>query len=160
MFRQSCFIRRNTNALQERLKELGYGIRQCCNFEGAVWLNTYISEKRNDVHGVGFEGEEIDLMGYDTIEKRIQFFLDENEKSVNKSIDCGTDDELFLAIAALRDDNDYMQWFVCDREYLTYEMKEHKVGDFVLFDGKKAKLSKVLPLWHKATVQELIEHFK
>ncbi len=30
------------------------------------------------------------------------------------SVDCGTNEELFLAIAALRDDSNYMQWFIAD----------------------------------------------
>ena len=144
MFTQECFIRKNTKELQQKLKNLGYSICKCYNYDNAVWLKTYISNKegRYEVHGVGYDSDEINLMGYDTIEKRLNFFLDENEKCENKCIDCGTNEELFLAIAALRDNNDYMQWFVCNEDYITYAMKDHKKGEFVLFQDKKASINK------------------
>ena len=74
------------------------------------------------------------------------------------SIDCGTNEELFLAIAALRDDNDYMQfftngiiWFLCDAQ---------RVENSNLYDKEyKIQIKKGCD-YHKATVEELIEHFK
>lgn len=61
-------------------------------------------------------------------------------------VDCTDNDTLFFAIAALRDDTDFMQWFV---------------------DGDEWKLSETdamyqpsyLDDYHKATVKELVEHF-
>jgi len=66
-------------------------------------------------------------------------------------IDCETNDELFLAIAALRDDTDKNQWFV------------DKFGNWSLSVHEKVIMTneiKALIGVHKATVQELIEHFK
>ena len=71
-------------------------------------------------------------------------------------IDCGTNEELFLAIAALRDDTDKYQWFVnekmefvfCNQSELkhvidnSYDWCDYSVSDF-----------------HKATVEELTNHF-
>lgn len=63
-------------------------------------------------------------------------------------INCGTNEELFLAIAALRDDSDEEQWFNNNKKW--------------------RKLSKNIP-WpqdsftlecHKATIKELINHFQ
>ena len=62
-------------------------------------------------------------------------------------IDCGTNDELFLAIASLRDDTDNMQWFTDGNGYW-----QQCIGSFKFPSLAKEKL-------HKATVQELIEHF-
>lgn len=77
----------------------------------------------------------------------------------SRSIDCGTNEELFLAIAALRDDTNYMQWFVCTSDYKEFDGKEWKVGDFDL-NTCPDDFDNILPHWRKATVNELIEHFK
>ena len=75
----------------------------------------------------------------------------------NSWIDCGTNEELFLAIAALLDDTDKNQWFV------------HKDGNFIFCDQNELKnvidnsdeyMDYCVADFHKATVQELIEHFK
>lgn len=62
-------------------------------------------------------------------------------------IDCGTNEELFLAIAALRDDTDKYQWFI------------PPAGAWVYNKGYESILEVSLK-WRKATVNELIEHFK
>lgn len=62
-------------------------------------------------------------------------------------IDCGTNEELFLAIAALRDNTDKFQWFISPEGIWVY----NKDNDSILEVSLK---------WRKATVDELIEHFK
>lgn len=62
----------------------------------------------------------------------------------NGGIDCGDNENLFLAIAALRDDSDYMQWFKDDNNFIQSMINVY-IGN---------------PSYHKATVPELIEHFK
>lgn len=75
------------------------------------------------------------------------------------SIDCGTNEELFLAIAALKDDTDNNQLFTNGK------------GDWGIYrDGSDGGLFGMdfygvpndfnLSYYHKATVDELIEHFK
>ena len=70
-------------------------------------------------------------------------------KSLNdcNGIDCGTNEELFLALAALRDDTDKFQWFISPEGIWVY----NKDNDSILEVSIK---------WRKATVDELIEHFK
>lgn len=74
-------------------------------------------------------------------------------------VDCGTNEELFLAIAALRDDTDNNQLFTNGK------------GDWGIYrDGSDGCLSGMdfygmpndfkIDNYHKATVDELIEHFK
>ena len=69
-------------------------------------------------------------------------------------IDCGEYEELFLAIAALRDDSDKFQyftngvfWIKCSQLELKHEL-DNNYEEFCVAD------------FHKATVEELIEHFK
>lgn len=81
------------------------------------------------------------------------------DEEIEGAIDCGTNEELFLAIAALRDDTDKNQWFVMDSE--VYQ-DIHKGEWFKASDisGKYHVGTKIDSIYcHKATVQELIEHF-
>ena len=63
--------------------------------------------------------------------------------------DCGTNEELFLALAALRDDTDKNQYCI-DSE-----------GNWFLYNKTYIRLlSKTDINWYKATVKEIIEYFK
>lgn len=68
----------------------------------------------------------------------------------DEGIDCGTDVELFKALAAMNDVNDHYQWFVAtlkpERLALNNSMDDNR-----LFAE---------PLFRKATAEEIIEHFK
>lgn len=89
-------------------------------------------------------------------------------KEIDGLIDCGTNEELFLAIAALRDDSNYMQWFIAD------SILSVSYGDSIGNDHYFTELKGIMFFWdenwdnatiisgryHKATVNELIEHFK
>lgn len=83
-------------------------------------------------------------------------------------IDCGTNEELFLAIAALRDDSNYMQWFIADSILsVSYDdsigndhyFTEPK-GIMFFWDENWDNATIISGRYHKATVDELIEHFK
>jgi hypothetical protein len=141
MFTTPCFIRKNTPELRKRLEELGYKpsypIYQypevfkhiaVCNFFGSKYYG--VSDDEVSHHG------EIK----DAIKNR-------------GMIDCGTNEDLFLALAALRDDKPDYQWFVWDDE----NDKGDKFKQYI--PGKPWQ-----DWWwfevHKATVEELIDHFK
>ena len=151
-FTTRCFIRKNSKELQERLADIGYIICRCANFTNAEWINTL--PINGTVHGKGYFYAEMELPDW-TVEKELTRFVIDNPSS----IDCGENEELFLAIAALRDDSDIYQWFIIDIEaYLNI-----RVGDwFIATDriGGKHVGTQIEPLYcHKATVEELIEHF-
>lgn len=135
-FTTQCFIRKNTANIRNRLKELGY---YCNPYLG--WHNLFTC-----VFGVN---SVYSLDDYDT----------NGLKEIYGLIDCGTNEELFLAIAALRDDTDNNQLFTNGK------------GDWGIYrDGSDGGLSGMdfygmpndfnLSYYHKATVDELIEHFK
>lgn len=131
-FTTPCFIRKNTQELRRGLKELGYfnNSPQWTNNCSIIWAYQY------------------PMKGFDTPNYVIadSFDLPFNKHSAlcGKFIDCGTNEELFLAIAALRNDTDKYQWFTDGDLWF-------KCGDEVRNEGRKI---------HKATVNELIEHFK
>ena len=130
MFTQKCFIRKNTSSLFKRLEQIG------------------------GRSGVAFQHEK-----YNTLSASPDFFRcvrdDSTELLINDGyIDCGTNEELFLSIAALCDDSDKFQyftngvfWIKCSQLELKHEL-DNNYEEFCVAD------------FHKATVQELIEHFK
>lgn len=137
MFTTPCFIRKNTPELMQKLWELGYHIYPTCR--GIDIINPYIFAHR---------------WYY------AQSPIGRIEEKKLKWIDCGENEDLFLAIAALRDDSDYMQWF-CDeifagsRRFALCKQNSWKEYFTHITDGDCGSYKE----WHKATVEELIEHF-
>lgn len=146
-FTTACFIRKNTPELRSKLKELGYDICCCTGFKDACWLTTFLFDKEHSVHGIGYLDEVEPL----PLEKRLQCFLEDNARSEHPVIDCGENEQMFLALAALRDDSDYMQWFTDGEKW--YQNKQNNIE--VIRYGAGSPIN-----FHKATVKELIEHFK
>ena len=76
-------------------------------------------------------------------------------------MDCGDNEDLFFALATLRDDTDINQWFIynsmdCIIEKLRtidwFVCDENRIEDFACYDSSYLNC-------HKATVEEIIEHF-
>ena len=150
MFTTKCFIRKNTPELRDKLKKLGYRVCICCEFKDNIWLNNFLTIKNDpSIHGIGVWDIE------DSQEEALNLYITENASSLNPAIDCGDNEELFLALAALRDDTDKDQYFICDKvsftlgktyypdDYLYYQYDE-------FFDKQN---------WHKATVEELVKFY-
>ena len=129
-FTQPCFIRKNTPELKKKLEGFGYIMGESLNTNKSKGL---ICTKYRKVFNIICNA---DISKYDT--------------------DCGTNEELFLALAALRDDTDKNQYFICDKVSVTLG-KTYDPDDYIyyqydeFFDKQN---------WHKATVEEIIEHFK
>ena len=140
-FTTPCFIRKNTQELRRGLEELGYSkdypewTVDC----SIIWAYQY------------------PMKGFDTpvyvIADSFDIPFDKHSALCGKFIDCGTNEELFLAIAALRDDTDKNQWFTDGDLWF-------KCGDEVCNETIEYYLNKYGRKIHKATVNELIEHFK
>ena len=135
MFTTPCFIRKNTKELRDKLIELGY------NRGTDKW---HINDNRK------LFAYQYHMKRFDTPYFVVGDSLDLTEDGLlkNKFIDCGENEDLFLAIATLRDDSDFGQLFV---------MKD---GRFELGIISKVPLGDEFGVDHKATVEELIEHFK
>jgi hypothetical protein len=137
MFTQSCFIRKNTPELRKKLEDLGY------------YKSDFGSDFNNSIATTVFN-EYKSL--YTCI--REQSFDDTNPHTtwgLKFRIDCGTNEELFLALAALSDDDDYMQWFTDGEKW--YQNRQNDIE--VIRYGAGSPIN-----FHKATVEEIIEHFK
>ena len=144
--KQSCCIHKNSKILREKLKKLGY------------LDNTCFTSFDNFLYTLGDN--------YYTCKNYQKFIsLRSTEFIQNECVDCGTNEELFLAIAALSDDTNEHQWFtdgshdiwvVYDSNEMVYDsdkMTYDRYKDCYVFDWYEEDA-------HKATVEELIEHFE
>jgi hypothetical protein len=148
-FTTAAFIRKNTPELRKKLEELGY-IKNSpkwtddCNI---IWAYQYSEEK-----------------GFDTphyvIANAFDIPFDKHSRLCGKFIDCGTNENLFLAIAALRDDTDNNQMFINGKGDwgICRDNTEYGGLSGIDFYGMPNDLN--VDNYHKATVEELIEHFK
>lgn len=146
VFIQPCFIRKNTPELRKKLEGLGYKPFGSVKYEWDTGCGLSTDNRLG-------EFESFDNNSLENIIK-CEF------PDYDDSIDCGTNEELFLALAALRDDCDYMQWFICKEEYLGNGLRVVPVGEWQLNVTKDKLTYGLNKLWRKATVEEIIEHFK
>lgn len=136
-FIQPAFIRKNTPELRKKLEELGYAIMY--GYDTGFIIT-------NPEFGVAFlpVGPKVEV----------------DEDSNREYIDCGTNEDLFLAIAALKEDTDVNQWFVMDVEVYNDIPINTWFKATSIEDGKHIG-TQIYPMYcHKATVSELIEYFK
>ena len=140
-FTTPCFIRKNTPELRKKLEELGYVKNSPIWTDNCSIIRAY----------------QYPVKGFDTpnyvIANSFDIPFDKHSLLCGEFIDCGTNEELFLAIAALRDDTDKNQWFTDGDLWF-------KCGDGVCNETIEYYFNKYGRKIHKATVEELIEHFK
>ena len=138
-FIQSCFIRKNTPELRKKLEELGYK------------YNGRDTESWGASALYCFDGKYYEV--YPAKPSRY-----------HSIVDCGTNEELFLALAALRDDTNKNQWFIAQG---TIWVKDYN-GEIITYydEGELFLWNEYLFIednpsdFRKATVEEIIEHFK
>lgn len=139
MFIQPCFIRKNTPELINKLINLGY-IK-------ALFDEEYT---KSETYGLIVDQGDIAPLEHGIQEMELMFTYN--------FVDCGDNEELFIALAAMRDDIPNFQWFLW----------EHNDGEYHPEDNDSWK--QYIPGEHwqewwwfevrKATVEELIKHFK
>lgn len=139
MFTQKCFIRKNSKELQDKVYRLG-GRSGTCLLESE--FNTLLAVGHDFFRCYDDEWGNSDSL--------IEGFY----------IDCGTNEELFLALAALKDDSDENQWFVYPKENHWFKCYDNNIEE--VRNEPSTRMS-CQAAWfyesHKATVEELIEHF-
>ena len=123
VFIQQCFIRKNTPELRDKLEEIGRKLLFSAKHGYRKELFT-------------MKGERGLVQAYNGL------------ASTKNIIDCGTNEEMFLALAALRDDTDRNQWFVKDVSGVWERSESEIPSKYMQLNG------------HKATAEEIVEHFK
>lgn len=143
MFTNSCFIRKNTPELREKLKYLGYDISLIKESSECI-ATSYVNEK-----AIGISEDSFD----DT--------NPHHTWNCAGRIDCKDNEKLFLALAALQDDTDIDQWFVYPKEDKWF------ICDYSDIETERNSPSTRMSCqaaWfyksHKATANELIKHFQ
>ena len=155
-FIQPCFIRVVNEDILDKLRDLGY-------FDMTGGIQT------SEVKTITWAGNCcFGITGFELNDKRY--------------IDCGTNIDLFIALASLRNDTDYEQWFKIPKtkivklpgyfgqiigmdgnmqeligwEYIKYDKKDNNISEKINF--MKSCGEKYLP--SKLTINEIIEYFK
>ena len=150
MFIQPCFIRKNTPELRKRLENSGYLP------PSKMWYDKNFA---------------ICTILRDNVGEYIVFKIDDDFENVIKPsypyIDCGTNEELFFALAALRDDSDKEQWFITYKSshpYMSYAAilcREDKWEDEYIKETQQHNFIDTKPEdYHKANVKEIIRIYK
>lgn len=151
-FTTPCFIRKNTEELRKKLEELGYNLLN----SGDTTLDAHNYDGKGSHKNIE-EGRAI-ITSYGNLYGVI-YNVDAAPRKKGRS-DCGTNEELFLAIASLRDDTDKYQWFIMDVEIYVYIPKGTWFQSTDRNGGRHVGTQIESLYCHKATVEELIKHFK
>ena len=147
-FIQPCFIRKNTPELRKKLEELG------------VIYDGYYGQN-NDFIVVDYGPYNNKYDTVNTLPSNVSYHTYDGYKTFDY-MDCGDNEDLFFALATLRDETDVNQWFVfnsmdCIIEKLRtidwFICDENRIEDCTYYDSLYLNC-------HKATVEEIIEHFK
>jgi hypothetical protein len=149
-FTTPCFVRvkdvEKRKELAEWLKGIGYYVCSCCLFDGWNTLHCRGIDRLKiayEVHGICDYDEETRYS--------IDQFKAEIAESCYPSYDCGTNIALFKALAAMNDENDYMQLFINKSNRYRWVLCNAQR----LFDAVAKECD-----WRKATAAEIVEHFK
>lgn len=144
MFTTPCFIRKNNKALRDRLSKMGY-----YPFYGTDDEEDYCNLSK----GLGVNHKPWGAPSFFSIHNPDYFIS-------CGWIDCGDNEDLFFALASLRNDTDKGQWFIMDIDIYTHIGK----GDWFMatdINGKYHVGTKIEPCYcHKASVEELKKHFR
>lgn len=109
MFLQSAFIRKNTPELRTALEALGYKA-SFGNINNDSIATSSITNTYSCISMSIFDNENPHI----------------NWKANGKRIDCGDNEDLFLALAALRNDKPDYQWFLWEHNDGEYHPEENE----------------------------------
>lgn len=132
MFTTPCIIRKNTPELRQKLEDLGY---TNCIIEDEKYLFTS--------HGI-----------FDCISSCTAY----EDMVRNGLVDCGDNELLFIALAAIRDDTDKDQLFTNGIDWAWFRDDTDK-GGLAGFDFYYLQRDMDTPM-HKATKEEILNCFQ
>lgn len=123
MFTEICFINKNTEELRDKLVKLGYKYAQS------------IVKNRNEMLFIN--------QGY--FSNNFPY----SASIIAEAIGCQGNEELFLDLAALRDDSDYMQYFIAAESDKPMLCTKENIEDHTVWHE----------LYRKMTAEELVDYF-
>lgn len=145
MFTHECFIRRTDDEIIKRLEDIGH-----------YWFSKpYDRYDAIAVINVSYNKGAKAFLDKPYLQVR----LDATERYLSdRSIDCGDNIDLFIAVAAIRDDSPYKQYFIYNIDTMnikkdTWVLCEH---DDQIYMDKLVNMDII----RKASVDELFEHLK
>ena len=144
MFITPCFIRKNTPELINKLIDLGY--------VKALFDEEYT---KSEAYGLIVDQGDIAPLEHGIQEMELMFTYN--------FVDCGTNEDLFFALAALRDDTNENQWFIAqrtmwDENYNGEITVYYEEGEWLMWDYYSF-MEDMPSDFRKATVEEIIAHF-
>lgn len=127
-------------------------------FEIPCFVQIEDKDKRKDVynylHEIGYKKSDRNCWELNKIIIARITHIQTSMGFMNRSfIDCGTNIPMFKALAALRDDSDYMQWFTDDYRLEWVRCNIDEPFECCIYPADVCD-------WHKATPAEIVEHFK
>lgn len=145
MFTHECFIRRTDEEIIKRLEDIGH-----------YWFPKPY-DRYDAIAVINVSYNKCERVNLD--KPYLQLRLDVTEDYLSKrAIDCGDNIDLFIAVAAIRDDSPYKQYFIYNIDTMnikkdTWSLCEH---------NDQITINNLIDIGviRKASVSELIEHFK
>lgn len=140
MFTQVCFIRKSTESIRTGLLALGYNIEKVKVVDD------------NKGYGVATSG-----VTSSAITIKESSFDDTNPYrtwNCSRRIDCGDNERLFFALAALQDDSDRLQFFTNGKKFILCNRNSWSDKLPVLRAGGWSE--EELLKFHKATTEEIL----
>lgn len=120
MFTHSCYIKKNSKSIRNKLKEIGYKenpYKSVNNDEQWIYCNSQYFSIESPLVIKSIEGYE-------------------------ETINCEDNENLFYAIAALREDTDKYQWFT---DGTLWEMSTDDLpSKYMQLEGHKATLKEII----------------
>ena len=120
-------------------------------FTTPCFIRKNTQELRKKLEELGYKM--LSPIEYDNLECSDNWVNDIKSLNDCNGINCGFNEELFLAIAALRDDTDKCQWFTDGDKWIL--CPKTKSSTYWVYNDIDVNTDTI----HKATVDELIKHF-
>lgn len=88
----NCIVLKTVSPqILDKLRESGLTVCTCCEFPGTAWLVFRPNMPTSNIHGEGYDFEEIGLFGTEAV---LKYF----EANTPNYVDCGTDVDKFINI--------------------------------------------------------------
>lgn len=133
-FKYSCFVKKNTEELRKKLKKFG-------------------------LKHLGRDKDTIGNSALFTVGDGFYSVYPVKPARHYAIFDCGDNEDLFLALSAVRDDSDKYQWFISLEDTYNLDIEPINAGDWQYNDRYSKLPRRLRGIWKKATYKEIIAHF-